>query len=294
VPKQPRVLTGQVAAITGGARGIGRATAEAFVRQGMKVAIGDLDVTEAQRTADQLGAGTIALELDVTKRASFAAFLDAAEQQLGPVDVLVNNAGIMPVGPFEEEDEATAIRQVDINVHGVITGTKLAIAKMKPRGRGHVVNIASVAGLAPGPGVATYTGTKHFVVGLTDSLHGELADSGLEFSTVCPAPVATELFSGIDSSGVLKPIQPDEVAQAIVEVLQHPVPRRVVPKSLGGLIKLTGFLPVKVNERVAKLLKTDKGLLDKFDRDRRAAYEARAAASEPGLAVPEEEKVTAA
>src|SRR3712207_8572753 len=96
--KQPRNLTGQVAAITGGARGIGKATAEAFVRQGMKVAIGDLDLDEAQRTADALGAGTVALRLDVTDRDSFATFLDEAEAQLGPIDVVVNNAGIMQIG----------------------------------------------------------------------------------------------------------------------------------------------------------------------------------------------------
>src|SRR5687768_12012058 len=120
--KQPKALSGQVAAITGGARGIGRATAEAFIRQGMKVAIGDLDLDEAQRTADQLGAGTVAFRLDVTDRDSFEQFLDAAENALGPVDVLVNNAGIMPIGLFEDEDDASTIRQVDINVHGVVTG----------------------------------------------------------------------------------------------------------------------------------------------------------------------------
>ena len=96
--KQPRILAGQTAAITGAARGIGRATAEAFLRQGMKVAIGDVDLDAASQTAAELGASTVALPLDVTDRDSFAAFLDGAEQQLGPLDVLVNNAGIMQVG----------------------------------------------------------------------------------------------------------------------------------------------------------------------------------------------------
>src|ERR1043165_800322 len=97
--KTPRILTGQVAAITGAARGIGKETARAFVREGMKVAIGDLDLATAQETAR---------ELNVTGRASVAAFLDAAQEQLGPIDVLVNNAGIMQLGPFIEEDDATA------------------------------------------------------------------------------------------------------------------------------------------------------------------------------------------
>src|SRR5580692_615810 len=101
-------VAGKIVAITGAARGIGRATAEALARRGARVAIGDLDRALAERTASDIGSGTIALELDVTQRGSFAAFLDAVEARLGPVDVLVNNAGIMPVGPFVEEDDATA------------------------------------------------------------------------------------------------------------------------------------------------------------------------------------------
>src|SRR5438876_186408 len=106
--KAPRSLAGQVAAITGGGRGIGRATAQAFVREGIKVAIGDIDLPTAQHTAAELGAGTIALEVDVTDRESFQSFLDAVEAELGAVDILVNNAGIMPLGTFVEEDDATA------------------------------------------------------------------------------------------------------------------------------------------------------------------------------------------
>src|SRR3954451_9617137 len=103
--KSPRILTGQVAAITGAARGIGKETARAFVREGMKVAIGDIDLATAQETARELWRGTIALELNVTERASMAAFLDAVEEQLGPIDVLVNNAGIIQLGPFVSEDD---------------------------------------------------------------------------------------------------------------------------------------------------------------------------------------------
>src|SRR4051794_10008999 len=108
--KQQRILTGQVAAITGGARGIGRATAQAFLREGMRVAIGDLDVATAQKTARELGHGTIALELNVTERASVHAFVEGVEQQLGPIDVYVNNAGIMQVGhTVWDEDDATTL-----------------------------------------------------------------------------------------------------------------------------------------------------------------------------------------
>jgi len=124
--KAPRSLAGKVVAITGGARGIGRATAAALIREGARVAIGDIDVALAERTAQELGGSTLGLPLDVTDRGSFEAFLREAESQLGLLDVLINNAGIMPVGPFIQESDATARRLVDINLHGDIFGSKLA------------------------------------------------------------------------------------------------------------------------------------------------------------------------
>src|SRR6187551_3650750 len=101
--KERRSLSGKVVAITGGARGIGKATAAALVRKGCRVAIGDIDFELAERTAAELGAGTVALPVDVTDRPSFAAFLDGTERELGPLEVLINNAGIMPVTSFAEE-----------------------------------------------------------------------------------------------------------------------------------------------------------------------------------------------
>src|SRR5947208_873303 len=157
--KAQRSLAGRVVAITGGARGIGRATAAALIVQGARVAIGDIDAPLAVQSAQKLGGGTVGLPLDVTDRASFDRFLADVEQQLGPLDVLINNAGIMPVGPFIEETDATAERLVDINLHGVIYGSKLALERFLPQGRGHLVNIASVAGKAGFPGGATYCAT---------------------------------------------------------------------------------------------------------------------------------------
>src|SRR3990170_432036 len=115
---QARSLTGRVIAITGGARGIGKATAAALARRGARVGIGDLDRELAEATAAELGGETLALELDVTSRDSFEGFLDQVEERLGSLDVIVNNAGIMPVGPFVEESDRTALMMVDINVHG--------------------------------------------------------------------------------------------------------------------------------------------------------------------------------
>jgi len=153
--KERRSLNGKVVAITGGAQGIGKATATALVRKGCRVAIGDIDLALAEQTAAGLGGGTIALPLDVTERSSFAGFIDEAARQLGPVDVVINNAGIMPVTALVDESDDSIKRQLDINVYGVIVGTQLAIERMRPRGSGHIVNIASQAGKTALPASAS-------------------------------------------------------------------------------------------------------------------------------------------
>jgi NAD(P)-dependent dehydrogenase (short-subunit alcohol dehydrogenase family) len=127
-------------AVTGGARGIGAATVERLRRDGARVTLGDLDVTAAEATAARLGA--VGLGLDVTLRESFTAFLNAAEAAQGPLDVLINNAGIMPIGPFLEEPDEVAKRLFEINVHGVILGMKIALPRMLSRGNGQIVKPA--------------------------------------------------------------------------------------------------------------------------------------------------------
>ena len=279
--KQPRSLSGHVVAITGGARGIGRATAAALAREGAKVAIGDLDPALTERTASELSGEVRGYQLNVTDRASFEAFVDAVERDLGPLDVIVNNAGIMPVGRFADEDDATAIRQFDINVHGVILGTKIALNRMLPRRRGHIVNIGSGTSKAATPGIATYSATKHAVVGLTEAVRAENPDSGIEFSVVMPVVVNTELGSGIADGRGLKKLEPEDVANAIVEALKFPRFDVFVPKSIGWLLRITAITPRRLREAIAKGMKADKFILE-ADQAARAAYEQRAARSEPG------------
>jgi NAD(P)-dependent dehydrogenase (short-subunit alcohol dehydrogenase family) len=280
--RQAQSLQGRVVAVTGGARGIGRATATALARAGAKVGLGDLDEPLARSVAEALGSDARAFALDVTDRSSFERFLDGVEAELGPLDAIVNNAGIMQVGPFADEDDATTIRQVDINLHGVMTGTKLALARFVPRGRGHVVNVASGAGKTSPPGIATYAATKHAVVGLTEAVAAEHADSEIEFSIVMPAVVKTELASGLASSRGVKWIEPEDVADAIADALRAPRLEVFVPKSMGTMIRVIGALPLRVREAIGRAMKVDRLMWD-ADHARRAAYEARAAASEPSL-----------
>ncbi len=280
--KERRSLAGRVVAITGGARGIGEATARAIAAKGGKVAIGDLDSELAQTTAGALGGETIALELDVTRRQSFEDFLSQVEERLGPVDVVVNNAGIMPVGAFVDEDDATARRMIDINLHGVIFGTKLAIPGMVRRGSGHIVNIASTAGKGGFPGGATYCATKHAVVGLSEAVRAELRDTGVEVSVVMPAVVNTELGSGLVEARGVKVSEPSDVADAIVDALEAPKFDVWVPRVTGAISKVMTLLPRSGREAIARALKADQ-VLAGADANVRAAYEERAARSEPGL-----------
>src|SRR5688572_25152521 len=287
--REPRSLRGKVVAITGGARGIGKATAKALVLKGAKVAIGDLDKDLAEQTAAELGGDALALELDVTRRVSFEGFLDQVEERLGSLDVLINNAGIMPLGRFWEEDDLTAQRMVDINVHGVLFGMKLAIPRMQRRGSGHIVNIASAAGKGGFPGGATYCGTKHFVVGVSEAVRAELRDSEIEVSCVMPGVVNTELATGLQEARGVKNINPEDVAAEIVDALEVPRFDVYVPKSIGPINKVMGLLPRSGREAVARALKADK-VLAEADPNARRQYELRAAHSDPGLEPAEEQK----
>ncbi len=280
--KQRRSLNGKVVAITGGARGIGKATATALVRKGCRVAIGDLDASLAEETAAGLGGGTIALPLDVTDRSSFEKFLEETERQLGPVDTVINNAGIMPVTAIVDESDDSIRRQLDINIYGVIVGTQLAIERLRPRGSGHIVNIASQAGKTAIPGIATYSGTKHAVVGICEAVRGELRGSGVEVHCVMPTVVNTELTAGVGQK-LIKPVEAEDVANEIVDALEVGRYDVFVPRSNAVMTRFSALLPRRVSEAIGRLMKADK-LMFEVDHAARSAYEQRAAASEPAAA----------
>ena len=273
-------LAGKVVVITGGGQGIGAATASALARLGARVVIGDLDQARAEKTAGELGAE--ALPLDVTDIRGFTGFLDEVERRHGRIDVLINNAGIMPLAAIDEESDATTRRQLEINLHAVIHGTREAVKRMRPRRSGHIVNVASFAGKAGFPGAATYCATKHAVVGLSEAVHLELHGSGVHVSCVMPGIVRTELASGLGEAKMFKSVRPEDVADAIVSALCKPRFDVFVPRSLGTMGKLTRLLPRRAGEAFARALKADRLLASAAHSPARADYERRAAESAPG------------
>ncbi|ADG97200.1 short-chain dehydrogenase/reductase SDR [Segniliparus rotundus DSM 44985] len=216
-----RNLRGKVVLITGGAQGIGRKTAEAFVAQGAKVAIGDLDVDLAKKAADEIGGDVLALPLDVSDYDQFAKFIEDAEKALGPIDVLVNNAGVMIVGDIVDEPQRVTDKQLMIDLNSVIFGSREAAKRFVPRRCGHIINIASLAGKIGVPGLSSYNAAKYGVVGFSEALRGELRPYGVEVTTIMPLFIQTALIDGLDFSRslLLKIIPPqpvEKVANAIV------------------------------------------------------------------------------
>lgn len=267
-------LAGRVALVTGGARGICRAIAEAFVARGMKVALADIDAALVERTARQIGAGASALALDVTVLEAFRRVVDGVERALGPLDVLVNNAGIMPVGPFLEENDLTTRRIIDVNVHGVLNGMKAALPRFLARGRGHLINVASMAAKVPAPGGVTYSGTKHFVLGASDAVRQELRGTGVEVTCLMPGPVLTEMMAGLRPARGVRQVTVEEVAAAAVATIERPRFEVHVPVAAGRMHALSQLLPRPVREGLMRALRTDR-VLTEIDHDTRRAYEAR-------------------
>jgi NAD(P)-dependent dehydrogenase (short-subunit alcohol dehydrogenase family) len=275
-----RSLSGQVAVVTGAGRGIGAALARGLALQGAFVAVVDLDAAAARSVAAEIGQAAVPMALDVCDRAAFTALLDEVEQRLGPLDILVNNAGIMPLGSFEAETEATTVRQLELNLHSVIHGTREAVRRMRSRRRGHIVNISSSAGRTGLPGGATYSACKFGVVGLSEAVRAELRGTGVEVTVVMPGLVSTELAAGVPDARSVRRVTADEVAEATIQALRYPRFQVYVPKTIGPLVVLGAVLPWKVRDVVARLLRVD-SLLMRADLGARAGYEARAAASAP-------------
>ncbi|MFC7752327.1 SDR family oxidoreductase [Tsukamurella soli] len=256
--------------VTGGARGIGAATATAFAARGATVWIGDVDTDVAEATARTLP-NAHAGRLDVTDRASWADFLARVSAESGPVDVLVNNAGVMPLGAFDAEDEATRDLTLDVNVRGMLNGMQAVLPAMVARGRGHIVNVASMAGMIPLPGMVTYNASKYAALGASLAARREYDGTGVAVCAVLPSAVRTELSSGAQLGGALPTVDPEDVARAIIGTLRTRAARTSVPGWVAPAWTLVeAFVPEPI-ERIARRLIRDRRALA-LDADARRGY----------------------
>ncbi|BBW99883.1 short-chain dehydrogenase [Mycolicibacterium moriokaense] len=268
-------INGKVVAITGGARGIGLATAKTLHRLGAKIAIGDIDEAAVKDAGSEFDFGFYA-RLDVTDRQSFTSFLDDVERELGPVDVLVNNAGICVTCRFLDEPDELTERTLAINVTGVILGTKLAAQRMVKRGKGHIINVASLAGLNGVPGIATYCATKHAVLGYTDTARMELRGTGVHASAILPTLTNTGMIDGVASMPGMRNAEPEDIAAGIVSLIEKPKPRMIVTRQAGVMMAITKRLPLRLGEAVTRALNADRIFADAIDKPERREYEDRA------------------
>ena len=271
-------IRGKTIAITGAARGIGYATAETLLRRGARVVIGDRDVALQESSVAKLSnLGPVSgYPLDVTDRESFSTFLDKARTDGGGhIDVLINNAGVMPIGPFLEQSEQAIRSSLEVNLYGVITGCQLPLPDMITRGRGHIINIASLSGLIPVPGQVVYVGAKFGVVGLSAALADEVAPHGVHVSVVMPPFTKTELIAGTKESGAIKPVEPEQIAAAVAKTLDKPKTHVSVPPVLRFTAQAAQLLGPRGRRWLNRKLGLDQVFLD-FDSTARQSYEQRA------------------
>ena len=247
-------LQAKVITITGAASGIGLVTAKRFAAQGARVVLGDVAEEKLRAALKQvaaIGPEARGEKVDVTDPVSMTAFLEGARSAFGRLDVHVNNAGVLLTAPFDELSDEQMERHVRVNMLGMMYGTRAAarIMKAQPEG-GHIINVASLAGISVVPGAAAYAASKWGIRGYTLSVAAELRDTKVRVTSICPDAVETPLLDLGESAGASPliwsggaPMPPERVTDAIVRAIDHPKIEICIPASRGILARISSLFP---------------------------------------------------
>jgi len=252
-----KTLKDRVVLITGASRGLGVDMAKAFAKQGSRLALAARSGSELEKVRAELegqGGKAISVPTDVGDLASLRALVKETESSLGPIDVLVNNAGIEEVCDFESMDLEYMEQMLSVNVLGLMWLSRLVVPSMIARRSGHICNIASLAGVTPVPHNTVYATTKHAVYGFSRSLRLELADQGVEVSVVCPGFVEGGMFLrwGRTPPKVTGWVSSQQVAAAVLKAVLQNKGEIIVTKGLGKIADVTFAMMPEFSGKIMK------------------------------------------
>lgn len=267
------VPSGSVAVVTGGARGIGRRIAADLRAEGYTVVIGDLDEEATRATAAELGSGVTGVRLDITDRELVAATIDEIEGTIGPIAVWVNNAGIMPTGPFREQTPGLVQTVIDVDFAALVAVTGAILPRFLARGSGTIVNLGSATGIKPLAGLAVYSGAKAAVIGFSDALRRELRGTGVTVRVVLPNLVSSPMGAGITAPTLFPAVTTEKVSAAVIRATRQGPFAVTVPRVLSPVLRTARLLPIPVQDWLDDRIGTDLIGLG-GDPSARAAYQA--------------------
>jgi NADP-dependent 3-hydroxy acid dehydrogenase YdfG len=254
---------GQVTVITGASRGIGRAIALAFAREGAITVLASRSLEELDRVADEIRSlnGTVrVVSTDVSSRQAVGALVDEVEREFGRIDTLINNAGGAVAGAITRDGFVEDIRQLlEVDLFGTVYCTTAVLPLMLRQRSGHIVNMSSVVGRKAFPGLAAYSISMHAVAAFSDALRQELYGSGITVSVIHPALAQTALFSRVDPADMpppfrkMTPISAESVADAVVGAVRRRAERVVVPSPPSRLL-LADAISARLGDRIVRLM----------------------------------------
>ncbi len=259
---------GKTAVVTGAASGIGFALSGELIRRGASVWLTDIDTAALERSAAVLGPNARRHDLDVRDSAAVRDLVEFVAKESGGLDFMFNNAGIIMPGEVHDLDTDHFDRIIDVNIRGVVNGTLSAYPVMVRQRRGHIVNTASLAGLAPAPLLSSYAMTKHAVVGLTSSLRFEAARYGVRVSAICPSAVNTPMLDAGTPQDLQKVPWRPNVRRYLRRLNGPPAdPRSVAASALAGVEKNQALIIVPARAgMIAMMYRLAPGLVHSLGR----------------------------